>query len=60
MKNLKKIRQKKKMTREELAIKTDNSYATIRAYERGIRMASVERAQRIADVLDVTIEELVK
>ncbi len=60
MKNLMKIRNKKKMTRELLAIRAECSYASIRAYERVIKTANVDVAYRIAKVLGVTIEELIK
>jgi transcriptional regulator with XRE-family HTH domain len=60
MKNLERIRKKKKMTTEAVAVAADIPYATVRAYERCIREATVSKAWRIAAVLGVTIEDLIK
>jgi transcriptional regulator with XRE-family HTH domain len=60
MKNLKRIREKKGMTQEELAFKSQVKYGTLISYETGKRVATLERAARIAEVLGVPIEDLRK
>jgi len=56
--NLMKIRKMKNMTREELCVKADVKYLTLRAYEQGLREPKVGPALRIAKALGVSIEEL--
>ena len=58
MKNLKEIRIKKKMTREELCVAADVKYLTLRAYENQVREPKVSTARSLARALDVTVEEL--
>jgi DNA-binding XRE family transcriptional regulator len=58
LRNLRKIRIKKKITREELAVKAEVSYGSIVAYENRVKVPSVTIASRIAKVLDVTVEDL--
>ena len=53
-----KIRKMKNMTREELCVKADVKYLTLRAYEQGLREPKVGPALRIAKALGVSIEEL--
>ena len=60
MKNLKKIREKKGLTREQLAVAASVNYHTLVAYEANRRIATLERAARIAEVLGVPIEDLRK
>lgn len=58
MKNLKKIREKKRMSLEELAAKSGVKYPTLYSYENQGKESGVVKARAIAKALDVTIEEL--
>lgn len=60
MRNLKKIREGKAMSKEKLAGEVDCSFRSIENYEKGRMTPSVEVAARIAKALDVTIEELIR
>lgn len=56
--NLKKFRKKKKLTQEELATKLGVIRATYWAYEKGTIMPPYEKLEQIADIFDITIDEL--
>jgi len=58
MKNLERIRKAKGMSLEELAAASKTKYATIYAWEKGIRKAGAEKARPVARALGVSIEEL--
>lgn len=60
MKNLKRIREEKGLTREQLAVASKVSHGSIVAYETGKRRVTLEYAARIANVLGVPIEDLRK
>lgn len=60
MKNLKKIREKKGMSIEELAFKSEQPYGTVRTWDSKTKKASAEGAWEIAKVLGVTVEDLLK
>lgn len=57
--NFSKIRKNKGITQAELADMLNVSQQHISAYERGVRTPGVDVAARIADALDVTVDELV-
>lgn len=58
MKNLMKIRKKKKMTREQLCVAADIPYVTLKAYELNRRNPKLVRAKKLAEALGVSIEDL--
>jgi len=58
MKNLQAIREKKKMTREQLCVKAGVKYLTLRAYEQKKREPKVGTASRLAAALGVSVEDL--
>jgi transcriptional regulator with XRE-family HTH domain len=58
MENLQKIREQKGMTREQLCVKADVKYLTLRAYELKYRNPKLDAAKRLAEVLGVSIEDL--
>ncbi len=59
-KNLKKLRQQKKLSQEKLARLTDISYNTISKIEVGkAKNPTFETLSRLADVFGVSIDELV-
>ena len=53
---LKKLRQDKKMTQEELAIKINSSRSNIANYENNNNMPSVEILDRLAKIFDVSTD----
>lgn len=58
-KNIKKIRQKRKLTQDKLARLADVSYTSLTKIETGvIKRPSVQVVAKIAKALNVTIEEL--
>ncbi len=59
-KNVRKYREKKKLTQEKLAELCDLHRTYIGGIERGERNVSLENIQKIADALDVKIAELFK
>lgn len=60
-KNIKKIRQKRKLTQDKLARLADVSYTSLTKIETGvIKRPSVQVVVKIARALNITIEELVK
>ncbi len=60
-KNIKKIRQKRKLTQDKLARLADVSYTSLTKIETGvIKRPSVQVVVKIARALHITIEELVK
>lgn len=56
--NLKVLRKSKKITQEELGIKIDRSEKQVAKYEQGVGMLSLEMAQKVAEVLDISIDEI--
>lgn len=58
-KNIKLIRQKKGLTREELAKKLNISYSSIEKHEQGLRGFKIDTINRFAEALGVSIEELI-
>ena len=60
-KNIKKIRQKRKLTQDKLARLADVPYTSLTKIETGvIKRPSVQVVVKIARALNITIEELVK
>ena len=60
-KNIKKIRQQKKLSQERLARLTDISLNTLTKIESGFtKRPSVQTIHKIAKVLDVSIEKLIE
>lgn len=57
--NLRKIRGNKELSQEELAKKIKVHPTHYSRYERGLSLPSIDVVQRIADVLEVSIDELV-
>ena len=57
--NLMMLRKMRGMTQEELAEKIDVSRQTLSKYETGESLPDVEKSRLIAEVLDVTLDELV-
>ena len=55
---MKEIRQSKGLSQKEIAAKLDMPVRTYGSYERGERSLSLDVAAEIADVLDVTIDQL--
>ena len=56
--NLRKFRKQKKLTQEELANRIGVIRATYWAYEKGSIMPPYDKLEQIADIFDVTIDEL--
>lgn len=56
--NLKRFRKQKKLTQEELATKLGVIRATYWSYEKGSIMPPYDKLEQIADIFDVTIDEL--
>ena len=56
--NIKKIRKNKRVTQEELAVKVNVVRQTVSKWEKGLSVPDAEALQRIADALDVSVEEL--
>lgn len=56
--NLKTIRKSKGFTQEELAIKVNVVRQTVSKWEKGLSVPDADALQRIAEVLDVGVEEL--
>ena len=54
----KKIRKNKRVTQEELAVKVNVVRQTVSKWEKGLSVPDAEALQRIADALDVSVEEL--
>lgn len=59
-KNIKLIRQKKNITREELAQKLNVSYSSIEKHEQGLRGFRIETINKFAEALEVPVNELLK
>jgi len=57
--NLKKCRTEKGISQSELANKIDIHVTHLSRYERGLSLPSIEVAQKIADVLEISLDELV-
>ena len=57
--NLMMLRKMRGMTQEELAEKIDVSRQTLSKYETGESLPDVEKSRLIAEVFDVTLDELV-
>lgn len=60
MKNLKKIREGKGMSIEELAVGSKQSYGAVRTWDSNTKKASAVAAWAVAKVLGVTVEDLLK
>ena len=56
--NLKTLRKSKGFTQEELAIKVNVVRQTVSKWEKGLSVPDAEVLQKIADVLEVGVEEL--
>ena len=56
--NLKTIRKRKGFTQEELAIKVNVVRQTVSKWEKGLSVPDADVLQKIADVLDVGVNEL--
>lgn len=56
--NLKILRKAKKITQVELGKQIDRSEKQIAKYEQGVGMLSLEMAQKVAEVLDISIDEI--
>lgn len=56
--NLKRIRTQKGFTQEELAIRINVVRQTVSKWEKGLSVPDADALQRIADVLDVNVSEL--
>lgn len=60
-KNIKKFRQKRKLTQDKLARLADIPYTSITKIETGvIKQPSVQAVAKIAKALNTTVEELLK
>lgn len=60
-KNIRALRQKRKLSQEKLAHLTDISLNTLTKIESGFtKRPSIQTIKKIADALNVTIDELVK
>ena len=57
--NLMMLRKTRGMTQEELAERIDVSRQTLSKYETGESLPDVEKSRLIAEVFDVTLDELV-
>ncbi len=58
-KRIREIRKKIGLTQEEVAEKADMDFTSIGAAERGVRNLSLKGLHRVAQALEVSIEELV-
>jgi transcriptional regulator with XRE-family HTH domain len=56
--NIKAIRKNKGMTQEELAIKLNVARQTISKWEKGLSVPDAELVQKISEILDVDIKQL--
>ena len=56
--NLKRIRTQKGFTQEELAIRINVVRQTVSKWEKGLSVPDADALQKIADVLDVNVSEL--
>lgn len=56
--NIKAIRKNKGMTQEELAIKLNVARQTISKWEKGLTVPDAEMVQKISEILDVDIKQL--
>lgn len=59
-KNLKKVRLSKNLTQLQLALELDLDTTTISKYEKGSRCPSLKLADKIANVLDVKLSQLIE
>lgn len=57
---IKKLRLEKEMTQEELAVQLNVTKATISLYENNKRIPTLEKILTIAEVFEVTVDDLVK
>ncbi len=55
---LKKLRQEKNLTQEELAVKINSSRSNIANYENNNNMPSVEILDRLSEIFDVSVDYL--
>ena len=54
------LRKEKKMTQSDLAQKMNVTDKAVSKWERGISLPDVETISKLADVLEVSVEELLK
>ena len=59
MKNLKRLRERCKLTQKQLAEAAGVSEGAIRNWEQGIRAPGLEVAEKLADELDCLIDDLI-
>lgn len=57
--NLIRLRKNLKLSQEQMAQKIDVARATYGAYERGTREPDIETLSKLAEIFDITIDELV-
>lgn len=57
---LKEAREKKKIKQSEIALILNTTQQTISSYESGIRKPSLDRLIELAQILDVTLDDLVE
>lgn len=57
---LKEAREKKKIKQSEIASILNTTQQTISSYENGIRKPSLDRLVELAQILDVTLDELIE
>ena len=57
-KNIKKYREKLKITQQELATRLYVSYQAVSAWERGVALPDLENTAKLADVFNVKIDAL--
>lgn len=58
--NLKKYRKLNHLTQQQLAEKLNVSHQTISFYEKGERECSINCLIKIADIFDISVDELVR
>ena len=58
--NLKTLRKQKGFTQEELAIRVSVVRQTVSKWEKGLSVPDADALQRIAEVLDVSIHQLLE
>lgn len=58
--NIKKWRAARKMTQQQLADKMEVNRVTVASWERGIKKPSLDNCIKLSEILDVSLDELVK
>jgi transcriptional regulator with XRE-family HTH domain len=59
LKNLRRIREEQKMSQEELSKRSQVNRVNISQYETCVKNPNLTTAQRLAEVLGVTVDELI-